>query len=328
MGRIVVETLLALFSSLTFEKIATIKVGSQPKAVQLTPDQRLAVVTNFGGGSLSIINADSFTVRKTLRLDGNPVEVDFRTDSAAPLVPNSAAPGVTSFAYISDFTNSIIWEMSLADFSIQRKFAAGIIPKVVKVLNNKTLFAANWVSGSVSVIDIASGKEIKEIKVGKTPRGMVFSQDGKKLYVCNFETASNSISIIDTDSLKVTKTLKGFRHNPRHAAITPDGKKVYVAVYYTGYVYVIDTTPDTIIGRIKCKDKVKTLEVSPDGRFLYVAVFGDKAFEVIDAGTDSIIATVDAGRAPCGLDISKDGNYIWVTNWDDNTVMVFRKREN
>lgn len=320
MASIIGGVFFVLFATPGFEKIATIKVGSQPKAVELSPDQRLAVVTNFGGGSLSIINADSFTVRKTLKLDGNPVEVDFRTDSLAF--------GVTSYAYVSDFTNSIIWEMNLADCSILRKFSAGIIPKVVKVHNNKTLFAANWVSGSVSVIDIASGKEIKEIKVGKTPRGMVFSKDGKKLYVCNFETVSNSISIIDTDSLKVTKTLKGFRHNPRHAAITPDGKKVYVAVYYTGYVYVIDTTADTITGRIKCKDKVKTLEVSPDGRFLYVAVFGDKAFQVIDTGTDSIIATLDAGRAPCGLDISKDGNYIWVTNWDDNTVMVFRKWEN
>ncbi len=71
--------------------------------------------------------------------------------------------------------------------------------------DGKRIYAANGGAGSVSVIDPATNKVIKEIPVGKRPWNMALTPDSKKLYVANGR--SNSVSVIDTGSLAVVKEI-------------------------------------------------------------------------------------------------------------------------
>ena len=54
-------------------------------------------------------------------------------------------------------------------------------------------------------IDVATNKVTNEIKVGQRPWDMALTPDGRKLYVANGR--SNSVSVIDTGSLAVTKVI-------------------------------------------------------------------------------------------------------------------------
>jgi YVTN family beta-propeller protein len=64
---------------------------------------------------------------------------------------------------------------------------------------------ANGGGGTVSVIDVAAGKVIADVPVGKRAWNMALTADGRKLYVANGR--SNSVSVIDTTTLKAIKEI-------------------------------------------------------------------------------------------------------------------------
>jgi YVTN family beta-propeller protein len=63
---------------------------------------------------------------------------------------------------------------------------------------------ASATTGTVSVVDIASGRLVKTIEVGLHPAGMTLA--GSKLYVAN--SYSDTISVIDTERQEVVRTIK------------------------------------------------------------------------------------------------------------------------
>ena len=66
-------------------------------------------------------------------------------------------------------------------------------------------YVTNEKSDEVTVIDTDTDKVIATIKVGKRPRGVIVSPDGKFVYVANGN--SNDISVIDTKKNEVVETI-------------------------------------------------------------------------------------------------------------------------
>jgi YVTN family beta-propeller protein len=92
------------------------------------------------------------------------------------------------------------------------------------VVDRKDAFA---ITGTVSVVDLEAGKEVKAIKVGLHPAGMTIS--GSDLYVAN--AYSDSLSVIDLNTGSVTRTIDlsvpiaggVFGSGPNGVAVTDDG---------------------------------------------------------------------------------------------------------
>jgi YVTN family beta-propeller protein len=101
---------------------------------------------------------------------------------------------------------------------------------------------ASATSGTVSVVDIATGKLVKSIKVGLHPAGMAI--DGSTLYVAN--SYDDTISVIDIGELKVTKTIKVGTSIERGAFgagandIAVVGDKAYVTLGQSNAIAVVD----------------------------------------------------------------------------------------
>ena len=99
------------------------------------------------------------------------------------------------------------------------------------------------ITGTVSVIDLAAGKEVKTIKVGLHPAGMTIV--GSTLYVAN--AYSDSFSIIDLDTDKVVRTINvgvpiaggAFGSGPNSIAVV-DGVQAYVALGQSNAIAVVD----------------------------------------------------------------------------------------
>ena len=66
-------------------------------------------------------------------------------------------------------------------------------------------YVANSISGTVSVIDMATDQVTNTIPVGRHPVGIAVSPDGSQVYVANF--LSGTVSVIDTVTDKVTGTI-------------------------------------------------------------------------------------------------------------------------
>jgi YVTN family beta-propeller protein len=98
-------------------------------------------------------------------------------------------------------------------------------------------------TGTVSVVDLVAGKEVKTIPVGLHPAGMTIS--GSNLYVTN--AYSDSLSIVDLTTDKVVRTIDlsvpiaggAFGSGPNGVAVTDDGK-AYVTLGQANAVAVVN----------------------------------------------------------------------------------------
>jgi YVTN family beta-propeller protein len=102
---------------------------------------------------------------------------------------------------------------------------------------------------------------------------------------------SDSVSVIDTrnnsvvTNIKVPETAVG----PVGVAITPDGKRAYVAILESGTVVVIDTERMKAIKSINVGAAPSFLAVTPNGRRVYVTNQGSEDVSVIDTETNKIV---------------------------------------
>ena len=128
-------------------------------------------------------------------------------------------------------------------------------------------YVTNRTGNSVSVIDTASGKVAREIRVGRGPTGVGVSPDGKWVYVAN--TWDHSVSVIDASAGKTAASVRvGFE--PTGLVVSPDGKRVYTANYISNDVSVIDAAARKQIARIPVGRAPTYMAITPDGRKLVV----------------------------------------------------------
>src|SRR5262249_28009673 len=107
---------------------------------------------------------------------------------------------------------------------------------------------------------------------------------GPDLYVPN-ET-DNTVSVIDTSSYTVIATIPVGGHNADTAAISHNGKFVYVASE-SGQIAVISTATNSLVTVIPVPGgDFFTVAVSPDGSLVYAANVGQNTITVIDAQTN------------------------------------------
>lgn len=121
------------------------------------------------------------------------------------------------------------------------------------VADRRNAFA---LTGTVSVVDLAAGKEVKTIAVGLHPAGMTVS--GSKLYVAN--AYGDSLSVINLQTNTVLRTIDlsvpiaggVFGSGPNDVAVTDDGR-AYVTLGNANAVAVINLMgrdPHPVIGYI------------------------------------------------------------------------------
>src|SRR3954468_9883372 len=113
-----------------------------------------------------------------------------------------------------------------------------------KKVEGYRVFVANETSGDMSVIDSATMEVVATAPLGKRPRGMHASPDGKVIYVALSGTpaappgvdedtlpppdkSADGIAVFDVATLKVTKVISA-GSDPENFDVSHDGKFIYV----------------------------------------------------------------------------------------------------
>jgi len=130
-------------------------------------------------------------------------------------------------------------------------------------------------------------------------------------YIANM--GSNTISVIDTTTNKVTTTLE-VGTGPYGVGVSSDGKKVYVANNDSNTVSVIDTTTNKVTATVPVGSKPYGIAVTPDGKKLYVTNHLDNTTSVIDTATNAVIATVPTEIYPSGVAVTPDGTKVYLAS--------------
>ena len=203
-------------------------------------------------------------------------KVDFLPfDKVAPAplsLPNEIAVEMadgTCYLYVALNGNNQVAKVNFADRKTIWTVPTGVAPFGVQVVNGK-VYVTNWggsrtdstraenatletagvpwgsayidprtgatLTGTVSVFDQNTGRQINEIRVGLHPNAMIISPDRQRLYVANGN--SDDISVIDLTTDKVTQripvglfgqdsTMIG--SSPNGLALDASGQTLYVA---------------------------------------------------------------------------------------------------
>jgi YVTN family beta-propeller protein len=172
---------------------------------------------------------------------------------------------------------------------------------VIAAPDGTKFFTSNIGSNSVSILEpAADGRWTQRlVKVGLGPEGLDLAPDGRTLWSAH--SRDGGISLIDTDTGKVLRTLDVKTQRSNRVKITPDGRLALVSDLGAGNLLILDAHRYDEIKRLNLGASPAGILVTPDGATAYVAVTGADRVAVVDLKTLSVAKTIDTGSGPDGM---------------------------
>jgi YVTN family beta-propeller protein len=197
-------------------------------------------------------------------------------------------------------------------------------------------------SGEIIEVDPLAARVVQRIAVGKRPRGMMLSPDGKLLYVAQSgspragpgvdesklpaaDRAADGIGVVELASAKLVRSLPGGQ-DPESLALSHDGKALFIANEETAELSKLDLAQAAITQRVKVGQQPEGVSVHPSGAFVYVTCEEDNEIVAVDAAAGSVLAHIPVGKRPRAIGWSLDGQLAFVTNELDASVSVIDTR--
>ena len=200
------------------------------------------------------------------------------------------------------------------------------------------VYVTNEASGDLSIIDAGSHEVIATVPLGKRPRGIRLSGDGKLLYVAlsgspfggpgidrstlpPADKSADGIGVFDIEQNKLTKILDG-GSDPEQLAVSLDGTKMYVANEDVGMASIVDIAENRVLKTLEVGDEPEGVGISPNGKFVYVTSEDDAMISVIDTASDSVVKTFAVGLRPRTAAFSPDSSRAYISSERSGTISV------
>ncbi len=295
-------------------RLASVSLGYAPHEVSVSPDGRLAAVSNYGsreqpGSTLSIVDLEQ--PRELRRIDLSPHS---RPHGVAWFAPDRIAVTTEGSKHLlvvepesGRIVNAIATDQDVSHM-------------VVVDAGGQRAYVTNIGSGTTTALDLAAGRKLGDLATGAGSEALALTPDGRELWVA--ARAGGELAIVNTDKLAVTARLP-LPGIPIRIAITPDGRTALVTCAGTAEIVAFDVA--TRIERVRRQvDAPRTpgadqrplaklapdsvlpigLLVSGDGASAFVAAtMGDV---VVQFATESLEPqrTIDVGGEPDGLGVT------------------------
>jgi YVTN family beta-propeller protein len=207
------------------------------------------------------------------------------------------------------------------------------------VFTGPRVYVSNEVSGDMSVIDGGARKLLATIPLGKRPRGIHPSPDGKTIYVALSgspvagpdvdestlpppDKSADGIGVFDVAQNKLLRIIKG-GSDPENFDVSKDGKQIYISNEDDSAVSIVDVASGTVVKTIKVGAQPEGVKVTPDGKLVFVTSEEDGTIAVLDPSAGKIIDTFKVGHRPRSIAFMPDGKRGYVNAENDGTVVVF-----
>jgi YVTN family beta-propeller protein len=258
------------YDAATGKPLAVIPVGRKPHEFAVTPDFRLAYVTNYGvdlytedlpgGNTLSIVD---LAKQKTL---GEISLGEFRR-------PHGIERGASGRLYVTCDRPPSLVVVDPEARKVIRSIGTQALPHMVAVAEREDkAWTVNSGAGTVSVIDLRAGKAVRHIKIGGVPMGVALAPGERTLYAVN--RTGNTLSVIDTRTDEVVDSIN-IPGSPVRLVITPDRKHMLVSLTEAGEVAVVSLAGNKVVRRFHVGQRVEGITVDPKGRHGYASAQAD-----------------------------------------------------
>lgn len=262
------------------------------------------------------------------------------------------AAGEAGLAYVSN-QNGELSVIDLATMEVTNEFSSpGKEPRGLGVTaDGKLLVTANRGEGNISVIDRASGKLLRTIKIGKNPE---FVRTRGHMAFVSFEPASEGgpppkpgspeakaaaakkddddegpayVAVVDLKAGKVLRRIEGGLET-EGIEFSADGKKIIVTNEEDNNLTVHDIASGKRLKTIDTKpygDRPRGVKMAPDGKSYVTTIEYGNKLVVLDEKFD-IVKSVPTGDTPYGLAFDRSGERLFVANAKSKTLQVFNAK--
>ena len=216
-------------------------VGSVPKFLAVTPDDRLLLVSNWCGFDVSVIDLQTHETLTEIEVGRHPRGIAVTSDSAVAYV---AVMGSTNIAVIdlSVVSSSVTQPGAEGEAGAEGEVGAlsylrdvGRSPRhVVLSPDDEILYVSLNGDDAIVALDADTGEELQRAHTGRRPRSIDIADDGTALYVVNYE--SDTMTKVRTSDFS---ELQSFDTAERPIGITYDSfsDEVWVSAY-SGVIHV------------------------------------------------------------------------------------------
>jgi YVTN family beta-propeller protein len=275
----------------TFEVTGTIPVGQgKPNRIVFHPNGRHAWVVYDKSHDLGIIDADTRTLVKRVKVGGNPYNLNFSPDGRYLYVLD----------WSSDTSGDEVVVYDLATERVEAKIEVSTWPAHSVFSRDGTrLYVSGETAGDVTVIDtVTRAITARLVHGGGDAMGLALTADGKTLYAAAGE--NRAIVKIDTATHRVVGTiaLPGIVHD---AVLTLDGKHLYTTLRRDHRLAVVSTADERVVATVALKGYPDLVTMDPAGRHAFVTLRHANRVGVIDVTTHKEIRSIPVGRAPHGM---------------------------
>jgi YVTN family beta-propeller protein len=299
----------SVLDAASFKKIAAVPVGREPHNVQVSPDGKLAWVTNNGerghgmgksgheamtsGGEVWAIDTESYAVVAQVPVGKHPAHVVLTPDGR--------------FAYVTNGGENTVSVVDTEARKVVATIPVGAYPHGIRISpSGHEAYVANLKGGTVSVIDTRERKEMMQIAVGKGPAQTGFAPDGRFAFVSLSQ--ENKVALIDPAARKVLKRI-AVGTVPIQVYATPDSKTLLVANQGTKKkpgktVSVIDLPAGKVVSTVRTGPGAHGVVVDREGRYAYVTNIYENSVSVLDVKAAKVVASVQVGEGPNGISVT------------------------
>lgn len=216
-----------------------------------------------------------------------------------------------------------------ATMKVTAKVPTGANPhEVVISTDGKLAFVANYGAqqpgNSISVIDIATAKELRRVDVSPLmrPHGLQFI--GGKLY---FSAETNrAVARYDPAANKVD-WIMGTGQNASHmVVVSSDQKKIYTANIASDSVTAFDfqnvPPAGSRIVQIPVGKQPEAIDLSPDGKEIWLGLNQEGMVEIVDTASAKSVAKIDTKGRPYRVKFTPDGKYVLCSMVPTKDILV------
>lgn len=278
------------------ETVATLPTGDGPHEVVVSPDQRYAVVTDYGGqgeggNTLTVIDVGAGRVARTIDLGQyrRPHGIVFQTNDVV-VVTSEASQHVVL--------------VDIEDGSIVRAVPTeqGGSHMVTPVVPGNLAYTSNIPAGTVSALDLEAGTMLRIMDIAPQVEAITASPDGREVWVGS--NAQGTVHVLDPTSGQVDVAASGFGW-PYRILITPDNRLVLIPDLRNNVLRFFDRESHEELGRVELPEGgPQGITLSPDGRTVFQSLSREARIAVIDLAAMTITGYIPAGETPDGIGFS------------------------
>jgi PQQ-dependent catabolism-associated beta-propeller protein len=180
------------------------------------------------------------------------------------------------------------------------------------------IWVTNEKDNTISVIDTRTLEVIRTIPTGKRPRGITFSHDYTRVYICASD--SDAVQVMDPATGAILHDLPS-GEDPEQFVLHPDDRHLWIANEDDAVTTVVDVVERKVVAQINVGIEPEGMGVSRDGTIVVTTSETTNMAHWIDTATHRIIANTLVDSRPRHARFTD--TELWVSSEIGGTITVF-----